>query len=253
MKCNKCGQEIDVPGKFCPHCGASIDGNEEPVKKQKKAKKPIFKRWWFWAIIIVFFLGSCIGNSTSPADPTSNANTTVAAPKETTPVAATEKNISEAQETAVPETDASNDTASVGEKNALKQAKNYLAFSAFSYTGLIEQLEYEGYTNEEATYAVDNCGADWFEQAAKKAKDYLSYSAFSYSGLIEQLEFEGFTTEQATQAVDNCGADWFEQAVKKGKSYLEFSAFSRSGLIEQLEFEGFTPDQAAHGATENGL
>ena len=41
MKCYKCGQEIDIPGKICPHCGAPIDGNEEPVKNQKKPKKPI--------------------------------------------------------------------------------------------------------------------------------------------------------------------------------------------------------------------
>lgn len=84
-----------------------------------------------------------------------------------------------------------------GEKNALKKAKQYLAVSAFSHDGLIKQLEFEGYTTEEATYAADNVGADWNEQAAKKGKDYLAVSAFSRDGLIQQLEFEGFTTEQA--------------------------------------------------------
>lgn len=145
------------------------------------------------------------------------------------------------------------DTATVGEKNALKKAKSYLSFTGFSYTGLIWQLEYEGFTTEEATYAADNCGADWYEQAEKKAKSYLEISAFSQKGLIEQLEYEGFTTSEAAQAVANCGADWYEQAVKKAASYLELSAFSRSGLIDQLVYEGFTNEQAAHGATENGL
>ncbi len=78
---------------------------------------------------------------------------------------------------------------------------------AFSYEGLIGQLEYEGYTTEEATYGADNCGADWNEQALLSAQNYLEVSAFSYAGLIEQLEYEKFTTEQATYGADNCGAD----------------------------------------------
>lgn len=91
---------------------------------------------------------------------------------------------------------------SAGKKNALDQAYSYLNVMAFSYSGLIEQLEYEGYTTEEATYAVDNCGADWKEQAAKKAEEYLNTMSFSKSGLIEQLEYEGFTHEQATYGAD---------------------------------------------------
>lgn len=136
--------------------------------------------------------------------------------------------------------------------NALNKALSYLKHSAFSYNGLIEQLEYEGFSTESATYAVDNCGADWNEQASKKAKQYLNSSAFSYSGLIEQLEYDGFSTESATYAADNCGADWNEQAAKKAQSYINHSSFSRDGLIEQLEYEGFSPDQAEYGATAVG-
>lgn len=86
---------------------------------------------------------------------------------------------------------------SIGQKNALAKAKSYLAYSAFSYNGLIKQLEFEGFTTEEATYGTDNCGADWNEQASKKAKSYMDYSSFSKEGLIGQLEYEGFTKEQA--------------------------------------------------------
>lgn len=140
----------------------------------------------------------------------------------------------------------------MGERNALREAKDYLAFSAFSYEGLIDQLEYEGYSHDEAVYAVDNCGADWNEQALFGALSYLDFAAFSYTGLIEQLEYEEFTTEQATYGADNCGADWNEQAVKCAESYLEYSAFSKSELIEQLEYEGFTHEQAIYGAEANG-
>lgn len=139
-----------------------------------------------------------------------------------------------------------------GEPNALRSAKDYLKYMPFSYSGLIGQLEYEGFTTEEATYAADNCGADWYEQAEKSAASYLKYSAFSYTGLIDQLEYEGFTSDQATQAADNCGADWFEQAVKCAESYLKYSSFSRDELIGQLEYEGFTHEQAVYGAEENG-
>ena len=93
-------------------------------------------------------------------------------------------------------------SASFGEKNALEKAHQYLNYSAFSYTGLIEQLEFEGYSHSEAVYAADHCGADWNEQAVKKAKQYLDYSSFSRSGLVEQLEFEGFTHAQAEYAVN---------------------------------------------------
>lgn len=94
---------------------------------------------------------------------------------------------------------------SMGKKNALRSAQSYLQFSAFSYKGLIEQLEYEGYSKEDATYAVDNCGADWFAQAKKSAESYISISSFSKSGLIDQLEYEGFTHEQAVYGAEAVG------------------------------------------------
>ena len=135
-----------------------------------------------------------------------------------------------------------------GDNQALAKALSYLAVSSFSRQGLIEQLEYEGFSHSEAEAAVDNCGANWKEQAASKALSYLDYSAFSYTGLIEQLEYEGFSSDEAKYGADNCGADWNEQAAKKAKQYLEYSSFSRSELIDQLIFEGFTQSQAEYGA-----
>lgn len=144
--------------------------------------------------------------------------------------------------------------ATTGKEGALNRAKSYLNTSAFSYAGLIEQLEYEGFSNSEATYGVDYCGANWKEQALKKAKSYLNSSAFSESGLQEQLEYEGFTSEEAQYGVLNCEADWKQQASKKAASYLRVhSNWTRSDLIEQLEYEGFTYDQALYGASQNGL
>ena len=140
----------------------------------------------------------------------------------------------------------------LGQKNALAKAKSYLSHSAFSHDRLIEQLEYEKFSTADATFAADNCGANWFEQALKKANSYLSHSAFSYKRLLEQLEYEKFTTPQATYAVNNCGTNWYEQAAKKAASYMSHSSFSRDRLISQLEYEGFTTDQAEYGVTQIG-
>lgn len=98
-----------------------------------------------------------------------------------------------------------NKNATIGETNALASAKIYLNSMAFSYSGLIEQLEFEGYTNSDATYAANNCGADWYEQAALSAKTYLNVMPFSRDGLIEQLQYEGFTYEQAAYGAEQNG------------------------------------------------
>lgn len=93
----------------------------------------------------------------------------------------------------------------LGEKNALKSAKSYLRSMDFSYTGLFKQLKYEGYKDEECTYAVDNCEADWNEQASKCAKSYINSMSFSRVELLKQLKYEGFTDEQAEYGVKSVG------------------------------------------------
>ena len=94
--------------------------------------------------------------------------------------------------------------ATMGERNALGSAKQYLSVMAFSYSGLMEQLEqFDEYSHAEAEYAVKNCGADWNEQAAKKVTEYLKVMPMSRKGLIEQLmQFDGFTREQAMYGVE---------------------------------------------------
>lgn len=65
MKCKNCGAEFD--GKFCPYCGEKqakddVKENEVPIKNidiqpKSKAKKPIYKKWWFWVIAILLLFG----------------------------------------------------------------------------------------------------------------------------------------------------------------------------------------------------
>jgi hypothetical protein len=83
-----------------------------------------------------------------------------------------------------------------GQENAIAAAYDYLDYSAFSKTGLIEQLKFEGY-GKDAVFAVNHMKVNYNQQAVAAAKDYLSYSSFSKSGLVEQLVFEGYTQAQA--------------------------------------------------------
>lgn len=86
---------------------------------------------------------------------------------------------------------------SLPQQNAVGKAESYLKFQAFSRSGLIGQLEFEGYATEDATFAADYIGADWVAQAGEKAKAYLSNQSFSRAGLYDQLLFEGFTDPEA--------------------------------------------------------
>jgi hypothetical protein len=89
----------------------------------------------------------------------------------------------------------------MGQQQAVAKGRDYLDYTAFSRQGLIDQLVYEGFSTEDATFAVDYIAPDWNEQAAKKAQDYLDTQHFSRSGLMEQLLFEGFTHAQAAYGV----------------------------------------------------
>lgn len=93
----------------------------------------------------------------------------------------------------------------IGQFNAVQKAKSYLRISGFSEQGLIEQLKYEGFTEEEATYGAKNCGANWNEQAEKSARAYLKVMSFSRQGLIDQLKYEGYTQEQAEYGASAVG------------------------------------------------
>lgn len=67
--------------------------------------------------------------------------------------------------------------------------------------------EYEGYTPEEAAYAVENCNADWFEQAVIAG----TYAINTYEHIINKEELlwhliqSDFTEEQAEYAADVLG------------------------------------------------
>lgn len=105
-----------------------------------------------------------------------------------------------------------------GRDLALIAAIEILKDQPWSYEGLAEELR-EGamiavsgeFSEEDILYALENCGADWNEQAALFAKDYMETDwdvEKTYSALVEYLEDVGFTPEQAVYGANNCGYTW---------------------------------------------
>src|SRR6476659_691539 len=80
-------------------------------------------------------------------------------------------------------------TSSNNRMQAVRMAKSYLSFQAFSLKGLVKQLKYEGFSKSDATYGASHSGANWMKQAVRMAKQYLRSMPFSRRGMIHQLQY----------------------------------------------------------------
>lgn len=187
MKCLSCSKEIAKSSKFCPDCGARISsstpGTIETNDSDEFVRKLSLPGFEYGKVVVaigvvVFGLIVAIFVSISIATQSGSSSSE-------TPVSV-EADLTE------PES-----SESIEQANAREKAEQYLKFSAFSKSGLANQLEYEGFSKADSEYAVEALVVDWNEQAALKAEQYLKFSAFSADGLIEQLIYEGFTKEQA--------------------------------------------------------
>ena len=87
--------------------------------------------------------------------------------------------------------------ATENQQKALDKANEYVNTLPLSHDGLIKQLEYDGYTTDVATYAADNCSANWNKEAKEMAEQYMDSTTYTYKDMVQQLETEGFTKEQA--------------------------------------------------------
>ncbi len=83
------------------------------------------------------------------------------------------------------------------QQGARELAAQYLAYAAFSVDGLIQRLQLEGYSEDDAAYAVFVSNVDWNDQAVKRGRVYIEREAITRTDLIGRLLEEGFTLEQA--------------------------------------------------------
>lgn len=162
-----------------------------------KKKKPIFKRWWF-IILVVIFLISLLGSlGKDDVEPTINE------------AASTDTKVEEPQAEPVEEATEVVEDVPREYKAALKKAELYASTMYMSKAGVFKQLtsEYgEKFPEDAAQYAIDNMKADWKANALKKAETYAETMSMSNSGIYDQLTSEHgeqFTAEEAQYAIDN--------------------------------------------------
>lgn len=54
MFCENCGKEIQENWFKCPECGVKLQNNAmKDISYNMRGKKPIYKKWWFWVLIIL--------------------------------------------------------------------------------------------------------------------------------------------------------------------------------------------------------
>ncbi|WP_036931357.1 Ltp family lipoprotein [Proteocatella sphenisci] len=182
INCKTCGGEIAKNAKSCPSCGA-------------KNKKPFYKKWWVWAIVIFIGIGATGPGTEMTSDPEYSGDNTSQIETSAPPA-------SETQETQVSDVPTEY-------KSALKKAEIYDDTMHMSKVGLYDQLvsEYgEKFSKEAAQYAIDNIDADWKYNALKKAESYQETMAMSPSAIYDQLISdygEKFTNQEAQYAIDN--------------------------------------------------
>lgn len=137
-------------------------------------------------------------------------------------------------------------------EQALTQAQAYLSYEPLSYTVLVKTLQLDGYSADAATYAADNCGADWDEQASRAIVDALEVRHYSCDGVTARLNAMGFTADQTARAVNTCGVDWDAQAARAAAYYLEHAPHSYRSLTTMLKYDGFTSEQITRAVDNCG-
>ena len=163
-----------------------------------KPKKPVYKKWWFWVIILCLIAVFGTQGSSGKADKNSAAKT-----KEVTSAEETSDRVSEEV------TEEKNDDVSKEYKNALKSAGAYSKTMHMSKQAIYDQLtsEYgDQFSADAAQYAVDNLQADYNNNALKKAESYSDQMSMSKDAIYDQLTSEygeKFTPEEAQYAIDH--------------------------------------------------
>lgn len=166
-----------------------------------------FLKWSGIVILGLIVLGLIFGEDEETTTVSNESEQISQTENETVPTVIEEENKKE-NSVEIPreeQKEETNPSLTLAQQNAIGTAQNYLDFTAFSKQGLIKQLEFDKFSNEDAKFAVENIKVDWNEQAVKSGKNYLDFTSFSRDGLIDQLLFDGFTKEQATFAVDQIG------------------------------------------------
>ena len=145
-------------------------------------------------------------------------------------------------------------------EQAVIRAKNILGLGALSKPLLKDELtDYAGFTPTEAQYAIDNCGANWTDQAKKRAAYLISKDAYSALTLGNAIYSEGFESGDVTAAIEQFTEDdWKAEALEMAQAAYS-TAFDYyygptiADCISDLVSKGFTTSQASYGVANCGV
>ena len=118
---------------------------------------------------------------------------------------------------------------------------------------------FEGFTESEAAFAVENADIDWNEHALYKAYAILANNEninYSQRDLYYDVEHSGdicgcagFTEDELRYAVYNCGIDWQARVISDMKSYWDNDynvIVTLYDFCEYLAAQGYDDDTIAY-------
>ena len=264
MKCNQCGTQFE--GKFCPNCGAPAQ-SETPAVEQApvmpvasvKAKKPIYKKWWFWVIIAVVaigIIGSINGGNESSTN-TDNGSSVVQSGDETnndTTDNKTDSNkITVADFSAMSKADIENwaTTNKVTVKFSEEYSDSIASGSVISQSKNANETVKEGATIKVVISKGKKPSIE-YQNALKKAESYSKMMHMSKQKIYDQLTSEygeKFPADAAQYAIDNLNVDYKANALEKADSYSKTMHMSKQKIYDQLTSEygeKFTAEEAQY-------
>lgn len=185
--------------------GTAYQAPRRGSKRDRRPKKPFWRRWWFWLIVVLIVIGAAASTSGgSSTDGTTGASQTQSSQTQSSQTggAGTSDGSTGQKKSEEPSVPADY-------RSALRQAETYANTMHMSKQGVYDQLtsEYGGqFSAKAAQYAIDNVKADWNANALAKAKTYQEDMAMSPEAIRDQLtskDGEKFTADEANYAIEH--------------------------------------------------
>lgn len=203
-------------------------------------KKPIYKKLWFWIIIIV--IGIIIGTS-------QNNNTVDTSTNNYQKNNSVEVTIVDFSTMSKEEVKAWIDTNKINGKITEEYSNDIEKGKFVSQSISANTVAHQG-DKITVIYSLGKEPTTEEKNALKKAESYSNSLHMSKKGIYNQLtsSIEGFTKEAAQYAIDNIDADWNKNALEKAKTYQTSMSMSSKAIYNQLtsSVEGFTKSEAQY-------
>lgn len=131
-------------------------------------------------------------------------------------------------------------------EEALHYANSIIKNHDFSRLLLLDSLNDDfSYIESDVRYALDNCTANWKQEAIDRTKWLLDQEfGMSYVRLVESLKLRLFTDEDIEYALANLTIDWVAEAEEASHDILNTGGLSRQEVIRNLVLRKFSTEQA---------